>query len=141
MKISFYICIIFCLGFSGCITEANPDIIIDDVLFQKASRDSFQFNSVKLINDLFVANMSYGGGCENHSFNLFASSFIESDPVQINSVLSHEDYDEPCDMWITEVVLFDLIPLRTSWQQSYQKTHGTILMNLEGWNEQIRYDF
>ena len=141
MMILLFISIFLFVSYSGCITESIPDINIDDELFQNAPRDAFQFNSVLLIGDLFIVNVSYGGGCEDHTFDLIATSFMESNPVQVNLVLSHEDYDDPCDMWVTEPLMFDMEPLKTSWQESYQQSSGIILLNLEGWDNQLSYEF
>lgn len=66
---------------------------------------------------------------------------MESYPVQVNVLLSHEDNDDPCDAWITEEMAFNLSPLKKAWQEQYNKISGKILINLQGWEEQIIYDF
>jgi hypothetical protein len=66
---------------------------------------------------------------------------MESDPVQANVVLSHEDNDDPCDALITEEMVFNLLPLKKTWQEQYNKISGTIIMNVEGWEKQVTYDF
>lgn len=129
-----------CVILSGCITE-NVDIIIDDNYYQNAPRDSFVFNNVKLIGNLLFCNVSYGGGCEEHEFNLIATSFMESYPVQVNVVLSHEDNDDPCDAWITEEMVFNLLPLKKAWQEQYNEKSGKIILNLQSWEELITYEF
>jgi len=126
--------------FIGCI-GIFKDIIIDDSLYQTAPRDPLTLNDVKLQRDFLVFNVSYGGGCEEHIFQLVSSSFMESYPVQVNIVLSHEDNDDPCDMWVTETLIFNILPLQNSYQNSYNEESGTIVMNIEGWNESINYDF
>jgi len=126
--------------FIGCI-GIFKDIIIDDSLYQTAPRDPLTLNDVKLQRDFLVFNVSYGGGCEEHIFQLVSSSFMESYPVQVNILLSHEDNDDPCDMWVTETLIFNILPLQNSYQNSYNEESGTIVMNIEGWNESINYDF
>jgi hypothetical protein len=128
------------LYLSGCIT-ANQDIIIDDSLYQTGPRDHFVFNSVKLRLNFLIVNVSYGGGCEEHEFALISTSFMESYPVQVNVVLSHEDNDDPCDAWITEEMIFNLHPLKNSFQESYNEKSGTIIINLERWDTTISYKF
>jgi hypothetical protein len=132
--------LLVCVGLSGCITDYE-DIIIDDNYYQNAPRDHFVFNSVKLRQDLLILNVSYGGGCEEHEFVLIATSFMESNPVQVNVVLSHEDNDDPCDAWITEELVFSLLPLKKAWQDQYNKISGKIIINLENWIQQISYEF
>ena len=128
------------VGLSGCITS-NVDIIIDDNYYKNAPRDPFVFNSVKLRRNLLFLNVSYSGGCKKHKFILIATSFMESYPVQVNIVLSHEDYDDPCDAWITENMVFNLFPLKKEWQEQYNEESGIIIMNLQGWGESLSYEF
>jgi len=66
---------------------------------------------------------------------------MESYPVQVNVVLSHEDNDDPCDAWITEKMVFNLLPLKKAYQEHYSETSGKIILNLEGWEESITYAF
>ena len=128
------------VGFSGC-TYLFQDIIIGDSYYQNASRDPVTINNVKNCDNILHVNVSYSGGCKEHEFQLIASSFMESEPVQVNVLLSHEDNDDPCEMWITENLDFNLVPLKKSWQHSYQERSGTIVMNIEGWEESIYYEF
>ena len=37
---------------------------------------------------------------------------MESNPVQVRLFLSHEDFDDPCDAWVTEDRRFDLGPVK-----------------------------
>ena len=139
MKIMFVVMILIIM-FIGCV-GIFKDIIIDDSLYQTAPRDPLTINDVKHQGNFLVFNVSYGGGCEEHIFQLVSSSFMESYPVQVNILLSHEDNDDPCDMWVTETLIFNIIPLQKSYQNSYNEESGTIVMNIEGWNESINYDF
>ena len=66
---------------------------------------------------------------------------MESYPVQVNIQLSHDDNDDPCDMWITETLIFNIFPLKESWQKSYNNISGIIIMNIQGWSESINYEF
>jgi hypothetical protein len=128
------------IGLSGCVTK-KMDIIIDDNYYQNAPRDPFVFNNVFLNSNFLFVNVSYGGGCKDHIFNLIATSFMESYPVQVNIVLSHEDNDDPCDAWITEEMIFNLLPLKKSYQHQYSELSGIIILNLNNWDESIRYEF
>ena len=128
------------IGFSGCVYPFE-DIIIDDTSYQNAPRDPFVFNDIILKSNSLKMNASYGGGCKEHEFVLIATSFMESYPIQVNVVLSHEDNDDPCDAWITEEKMFNLSPLKKAWQEQYNEISGTIIINLESWENQITYDF
>ncbi|MFE3845949.1 hypothetical protein ACFL1L_03720 [Thermoplasmatota archaeon] len=116
-------------------------IIIDDYQYQNAERDPVTINNIQLIKDIIRFNVSYGGGCEDHIFKLISTSFMESNPVQVNIVLSHEDNDDPCDMWITETYTFNISPLKESYKELYNEETGSIIMNIEGYNEPMEYSF
>lgn len=116
-------------------------IILNDSYYQNASRDEYVFDSIEINYDMLTINVSYGGGCEEHKFSLIASSsFKESDPVQIDVVLSHNANNDTCEAWITEELAFDLSLLKEAWKQLYGES-GTIIINLEGFDESISYEF
>ncbi|UCF13133.1 MAG: hypothetical protein JSW06_02470 [Thermoplasmatales archaeon] len=132
----------------GCTTPTDDNnsyqtsIILDDDLFQNASRDPYKINNIGLERDILEINVSFSGGCEEHEFSLFEdSSFKESLSVQIEAVLSHNDNDDPCDGIYTEELTFDLSPLKEKWQKAYQKNSGTIIIWLEGVEESLSYEF
>ena len=125
---------------SGCINSFEK-IIIDDNQYQKAERDPLTINDIQLIRDILRFNVSYGGGCEEHIFRLISTSFMESYPMKVNIVLSHEDNDDPCDMWITETYAFNISPLKESYKELYNENTGIIILNVEGWDESISYEF
>ena len=133
---------------SGCITSIDDNnsyqksIILDDDLFQNASRDPYEIINIGLEVDILEINVSYSGGCEEHEFSLFgSSSFKESSPVQMEVVLSHNDNNDPCDGICAEELAFDLSPLKEKWQEAYQQNSGTIIIWLEGVEEPISYEF
>jgi hypothetical protein len=132
--------IIIIIFLIGCISS-HQDIIIDDLLYQSASRDPITINNIQLIVDVIRFNISYGGGCKEHKFQLISTSFMESYPVQVNIILSHEDNEDPCDMWITETLTFNLLPLKELYKKSYYEKSGTIIMNIDEWNEPLNYEF
>ena len=117
------------------------EIIIDDILYENAPRDPITINNIQLRNNILMFNVSYGGGCEEHDFLLISTSFMESYPVQVNIILSHEDNDDPCDMWVTETLLFNILSLKISYQRLYNEKNGTIIMKIDGWGESISYEF
>jgi hypothetical protein len=128
--------IIFC----GCITSIDK-IILDEDYYHNAPRDPVTINDVKIIKDLLYLNVSYSGGCEEHIFTLIAAAFMESNPVQVNVLLSHEDNNDPCEMWITQDLFYNLKPLKRAWQRAYNKISGTIIINLQDYDETLYYNF
>ena len=44
---------------------------------------------------------------------------MESSPVQINALVTHDDGDDPCDALVTEERAFDLTPLAEAYEAAY----------------------
>src|SRR5690606_33777216 len=81
-------------------------------------------------NNLVTLEVSYAGGCKPHEFNLIVSSlFMESNPVQTESILSHVTEDT-CEALVTEKLTFDLLPIREFYQRIYGPGAGSI--NIQG---------
>ena len=121
---------------------SNNTVVIDNDLFNNASRDPFEFLNLSIFQDTIYINVRYSGGCLKHEFYLiFKENFLESDPVQIPCVLYHEDNDDPCDSIVTDTLYFDLTPLKEKWQEEYQGDSGRIILSLENYSREILYIF
>ena len=99
--------------------SSQQPIILDDDLYQKASRDPFTFGSFtsnksyELDKDMLKLFVQYSGGCEDHEFLLIGpNGFLESMPVQINVLLSHNANNDLCEAYLSEELMFDLKPLK-----------------------------
>ena len=55
------------------------------------------------------------------------AAFLESNPVQANLFLRHDDKNDACDAYITTEVSFDLTPLAELYQQFYGRKDEIIL--------------
>ena len=128
--------------------SSQQPIILDDDLYQKASRDPFTFGSFtsnksyELDKDMLKLFVQYSGGCEDHEFLLIGpNGFLESMPVQINVLLSHNANNDLCEAYLSEELMFDLKPLKEAWQQTYQQESGTIVVQIYGLEESIVYKF
>ena len=52
--------IIISICLSGC-NSSIQDIILDDYLYQNATKDPINFNDIKIIRNIIYMNVSYGG--------------------------------------------------------------------------------
>lgn len=117
-------------------------IIIDNTGFENAAQDPYDIHNVSVNMGLIHFTIGYSGGCKNHSFQLYAKEeFMESDPVQVDIMLSHDDKDDLCEAYVRDTIVFDLTALKQKWQNEYQKQSGTIIMHIENHTEAIRYSF
>jgi hypothetical protein len=122
--------------------SSNNTVIIDNDLFENASRDPIDFLNISIFQDIIYINVRYSGGCVKHDFYLiFKENFLESDPVQIPCVLYHDDNDDPCDSIVLDNLNFDLTPLKEKWQEEYQGDSGRIIIRLENYSKEILYVF
>ena len=103
--------------------------------------DNFTLDDAAVSGDTLSVTVSYGGGCEDHTFTLVASeAFQESDPVQLAVTLAHEANDDACERWVTQGYSFDLLPIKERFQNQYQDS-GTIVLQLEDAPGQLLYEF
>jgi len=104
----------------GLIGGTLPLIVDFSTMPESWPRDAFQIQEAGVASDLLQVKLSYGGGCRIHDVKGVAwGGWMESDPVQVRLFLSHEDFDDPCDAWITRDLRFDLGPLRSAYQDLY----------------------
>ena len=65
-------------------------------------------------------DVEYGGGCEAHELELVAvGGWMESFPVQVRLVLTHDDRDDPCDALVRNTARFGLRPLEDAYGAAY----------------------
>lgn len=118
--------------------------VTDPVAYPACEADEGQattIDSVTLDGDRLSVLVGYGGGCSTHWFTTCwpDQSFLESAPVQAHLELLHEvDEPDPCDAWIMEEVIVDLLPLQRAYEESYG-AGGTIIVGLGGYS--VPYSF
>jgi len=123
-------------GQTGC-----EQIIIDESKFNSAIIDDFTIQNAFIVNDSLMVLVQYGGGCGTADFDLLTNGlFMESDPVQLDILLSFID-DDPCEAAIQRMLCFDLSNLIALYNDSYQTTGGTIILRLEDYDDNIEFDF
>ncbi len=122
--------------------KAQEQVVTDPKAAEGLGTDKYQLDTATLEGDTLVVTVSYGGGCKEHLFALDASrAFMESDPVQLQVSLRHDAKGDPCQRWVTEDYTFDLSPLETRYQEAYGQDSGTIILQLEGFSEELRFEF
>ena len=110
-------------------------VVIDDDAGRGRDRwgaDPYELSAATIMGDTLTVTVSYGGGCETHRFTLVASNvFLESYPVQLGASLAHDANGDLCRAWLTEVLAFDLTPIKRMYQDAYRQDAGTIILRLE----------
>ena len=120
-----------CEGLEDQASFADPPIQILELAEDPAAGADTTINLAEISGDIIELEVQYAGGCEDHEFNLYASSsFMESNPVQSEVLLEHITTDT-CESLVTETLRFDLLPIREHYQRAYgNNSSGIILGNL-----------
>ena len=104
----------------GMVSGTIPVIVSFETTPASWPGDPLQIQTAAISGHDLKMELSYGGGCRLHDVKVVAwGGWMESDPVQIKLFLSHEDFDDPCDAWITREFTFDLVPLKVAYEGSY----------------------
>ncbi len=137
------------IGLSACtsppVGEPAAGPLTGDVVYV----DSFNTLSpaprivdARLSGLVLVLDVEYSGGCAEHRFQLAAGmGFLESNPVQKGLRVLHHDGGDPCDGLLRSSLSFGLQPLVDEFAVNYRSTSGTMILNLRGWPESLRFDF
>lgn len=115
-----------CEGLEDKFAFAEPPVQITELSNQPIESYPVDILNSKIDGDVVTLEVSYSGGCAPHLFSFFVSSiFMESNPVQTRSNLSHFTVDE-CEALITENISFDLLPLQEFYRRAYGEEHGSV---------------
>ena len=82
--------------------------------------DGYVLNSAQIAGDSMSLNVTYSGGCKPHEFILYMKPyFYNSDPMEADLYLHHNDYQDECQTEITEDIVFDLGPVAERYRDYY----------------------
>ena len=93
--------------------------------------DSFVLNSASVSSHVLTLSVSYSGGCRKHEFVLTAGAFVESGPIQLDLVLTHDANGDTCEAFPTEQLRYDLTPIRERYRGAYGRDSGTVHLRLD----------
>ncbi len=119
----------------------NYQIVIDETKFKTAVSDEYTLTNAHIENDSLKVEVQYGGGCGLATFELITDgNYMESSPVQLNVILFFDDNDD-CEAYLTKRVSFSLKNLAQYYQNSYQVSTGTIIVQLQNYSGELLYSF
>ena len=88
--------------------ELDPVLPIHEVDQVPSHHDGFELESARLSGNILTVTASYGGGCEEHEFDMYWDGLIrESYPPQLGLTLIHDGNDDYCEAYITQQLRFD----------------------------------
>ncbi len=77
----------------------------NDILKGKNTGDSFKIKEIYQANDILYVTVSYGGGCENHSFNVYYKGKLDAEN---GLIITHNANKDGCEALITETLEINL---------------------------------
>lgn len=143
----FFLLSIGLLLFAGCKSKKNlkteniePEINQIQVarlgdLNQKS--DPIQIDSVYISGNTMTLRVTYGGGCEEHEFELVGSEMISKSLPPIRSIkLIHNAKEDKCRALVIKDIQFDIKAL------TYVPEKGSeIFLVIDGYKERVKYTF
>lgn len=105
--------------------------------FVKESDAIISINSVEINGNTLFIDVSYGGGCKEHEFEVVGSEMIAKSLPPIRGIqLVHHSNGDNCRAIVRKRLEIDIKDL------AYQQEKGSeIYLTLEGWEERILYTF
>ncbi|MCH2230733.1 MAG: hypothetical protein MK105_10350 [Crocinitomicaceae bacterium] len=118
-------------------TKSIKDMKIKAQIGEMKDGDAFNIEGVRISGNTMYVDVSYGGGCGDHSFEMNGSmAVMKSFPPQRAVKITHKNHKDYCKAIVTKTLEIDISEL------SDGKTKGsTIILLLDGWDERIKYTF
>ena len=71
--------------------------------------DSYTIDTAFIYGDFLKINISYGGGCEDHIFNLVHEFiFCGTPPIHVPLYLTHNSNNDNCEAALVQELCFDI---------------------------------
>lgn len=134
--------LILTLIFSCSESDDNPyeDSVCDQMTtvnnekYKSTQSEGFSIQNVRLIGDCLEVEIA-SNGCNGDTWEI---DLVDADRVAETAILQRDlkillDNEELCEALILKTFTFDLRPIRTN--------ENVVLLNLELWDEQIRYEY
>lgn len=82
--------------------------------------DPYSLGTVTVSGHQLMTTATYGGGCEIHTFDLVAlGGWLESSPVQVDVLITHDDPGDMCEALPTVELRYSLRPIVAAYEDAY----------------------
>jgi hypothetical protein len=118
-----------------------PEIKITDVPTDSLRQDGFTLKTISIEVDKLFLEITHGGGCKQHDYELFMSPsvFAESFPVQASLYLRHNANGDLCKALLQPKLCFDLRPVAEQYRRFYGGL-APIRLNMHGYSSGQKLD-
>ena len=95
-----------------CIYDSSCYSLIQNVDINDYLMDSYTIDTAFIYGNFLKINISYGGGCEDHIFNLVHEYlFCGTPPVHVPLYLTHNSNNDLCEAALVQELCFDISEL------------------------------
>tara|TARA_Y100000766_G_scaffold283740_1_gene300172 strand:- start:776 stop:1294 length:519 start_codon:yes stop_codon:yes gene_type:complete len=92
-----------------CIYDSSCMTLIQNVDINDYLLDSYSIDTAFIYGDFLKINVSYGGGCEDHIFNLVHEFlFCGTPPFHVPLYLTHNSNNDNCEAILVQELCFDI---------------------------------
>lgn len=119
-------------------TSKSKEIVVTATIGEMSkTSDPMTISSVQINGNDMIIEVTYSGGCGEHSFQVIGSSTIAKSLPPVRSIqLVHNANKDECEKMIIQKIKVDISEL------AYKKEAGSeIYLTLEGWKEKLKYTF
>ena len=123
------------------IEAKNPSITISEMVDMKNTGDPYTIEHAKILGDTLILQLSYGGGCKEHEFEMLNNNaFREYEDewanvgYQTHLTLKHNANNDHCRSIVTKEIRFDLISIQ-------QIGASEMNFKLSGWENHLTYTY
>lgn len=119
------------------VQKNENDVIAASIGRIDQASDPISISAVRVEGNKMLIDVSYGGGCEDHQFQVIGSPMISKSLPPIRAIqLVHVANGDKCKMNVMKTLEVDLKEL------SYKQEAGSkIYLTLGGWSQQIEYTY
>lgn len=123
-------------------SDATSIMLLDNNNDASWPTDPFVINDLEINGDELITSLSYGGGCQDHIFQLIADDVFSGStpPAKVDLTLSHNANSDPCEAWLTNNQRFNLNDLKALYQARYQLPSGSLILRINNASE-VAYSF
>ena len=121
--------------------KVNKIILANESEQEKWKRDLHFITASRVEKNNLFLTVTYSGGCKEHNFELLALNHftIKQNEIHANILLSHDSNSDSCKAIINKELSFDLSPLESEYEKSFQSRSGSIVLLLE--HMKLRLEF
>ncbi len=93
--------------------------------------DAFELTDLTVTGDTLFLTVAYSGGCAEHQFRVcWDDTFTGTAPAEARLSLQHDDGDDACEAYPSEVLEVPLSALSDAYRTRFTSRAGSVLINV-----------